>query len=301
MGNIPPVTQDIQTSYPSDCPTTEPFYPDLTDALQKVSTCLTKSSFTSCQDVLDSCGPVPSGMYTIQSQQLYCDMDGSHCDNQGGWTRVVLFDTSISGTSCPSGLTEHTEGDNIKMCSRTSSGCAVSTITSPITYSSVCGRVRGYQYGSADAFRPYRSGGAGGRNINGVYVDGISITYGPSSDYKHIWTYANGFSEDYESVFACPCNVGSNSFTPAYVKEDYYCESAIPNGTWTYGVYLHDVLWDGQQCTGYEGPCCDNRKLPWFFKPLDEPTDEDITFRVCTDQGANDESITITLYELYVR
>ena len=300
-GNIVPITQDIQTIYPFECPSTGTYEPDFADALQKVGTCLTKSSFTSCQDVLDSCGPVPSGMYNVDSQQVYCDMVGSNCDNRGGWTRIALFDTSIPGTSCPSDLTEHIEGDNIKMCSRTISGCSITTISSPVMYSSVCGRVLGYQYGSGDAFRPYRSSGPTGRSIDLVYLDGVSLTYGPSSNYKHIWSYVNGYTEVADNVYNCPCNVGSRSFTPTYVGDNYYCESAIPNSTWTYGVYLHDVLWDGKQCNGYEGPCCSNRKLPWFFTPIDGPTDEDVTVRVCTDQGANDESITITLYEIYVR
>ena len=35
---------------------------------------------------------------------VYCDMDGSHCDDKGGWMRVGYLNMNESSASCPSGL-----------------------------------------------------------------------------------------------------------------------------------------------------------------------------------------------------
>ena len=56
-----------------------------------------------------------------------------------------------------------------------------------LNYSQVCGQLQGYQLGTPDAYYPYY------RNpsfvtIDGIYVDGVSITYS-SAPRKHIWTY----------------------------------------------------------------------------------------------------------------
>ena len=37
-------------------------------------------------------------------------MKGSHCDGNGGWTRVAFVNMSEPGSSCPSGLVQY---DNI--------------------------------------------------------------------------------------------------------------------------------------------------------------------------------------------
>ena len=60
--------------------------------------------------------------------------------------------------------------------------------------------MKGYQNRSIDAFYPYGYAALGYRfyippiavskSLDGVYVDGVSITYGQS--HKHIWTYAVG-------------------------------------------------------------------------------------------------------------
>ena len=50
------------------------------------------------------------------------------------------------------------------------------------SYSQVCGRVEGYQYGTPDAIQK----GDNHDNIDSYYVDGISLTRG--SPRQHIWT-----------------------------------------------------------------------------------------------------------------
>ena len=51
------------------------------------------SCLTSCTHLHEVYSTVPSGYYNItlsnSSQvEVYCDMEGSHCDGEGGWTRV---------------------------------------------------------------------------------------------------------------------------------------------------------------------------------------------------------------------
>ena len=74
--------------------------------------------------------------------------DGGH---KGGWTRIVKFDTS-KGDSCPSGWTKiTTPGDPAKDVCRSgdSGGCYSTTFTTfNVTFSKICGLVKGYQKGS---------------------------------------------------------------------------------------------------------------------------------------------------------
>ena len=71
-----------------------------------------------------------------------------------------------------------------------------------LSYSRVCGQLRGYQFASTDAFRYYIDNS--NININQGYVDGVSITYDTASP-KHIWTYAVGYTLALDTS-SCPCN-----------------------------------------------------------------------------------------------
>ena len=107
-------------------------------------------------------------------------MNGTHCDGKGGWTRVAYLNMNDSGATCPPGLSLQ-QYNNIDhgLCGRpfssTSASCS-STIFSTLglNYYKVCGKIRGYQYGAPDAFRPLHLG----EGIDSYYVDGNSITYG---------------------------------------------------------------------------------------------------------------------------
>ena len=69
-------------------------------------------------------------------------------------------------------------------------GCASAVFsTHGISYSQVCGRVRGYQKGTPEAFGPFN-------NLQtymsaGVGLDGILISHGDSIE-KYIWAYVTG-------------------------------------------------------------------------------------------------------------
>ena len=159
-----------------------------------------------------------------------------------------------------------------------------------IQYQQVCGRVRGYQYRSPDAFSvscPHPC------TIDNVYVDGISITHG--SPREHIWTYAAGITETFG---VCPCTGGGS---PAFVGSDYYCESGLSAVPFEHVLYSDDPLWDGEDCDGLEGTCCDLPNLPWFCKELPQPTTDNLEFRICGDQPLPDEDTPIDLVQLYIQ
>ena len=121
------------------------------------------------------------------------------CGILGNWSRIAYFDTT-QGDSCPTGLRTVTNTTtNQTACGRTisSPGCTSLKFSSGVRYSKVCGRVRGYQFGSPDAFQPSPS------SIDSYYVDGISITSG--NPRYHLWTYAAGASETVGTIWRCPC------------------------------------------------------------------------------------------------
>ena len=231
-------------------------------------------------------------------------MNGTHCDGKGGWTRVAYLNMTESNATCPLGLTQHNYYNiNHGVCGRpnssTSAGCS-STIFSTlgINYYKVCGQLRGYQYGSPNAFQPLNVG------VDNHYVDGVSITYGQNPR-THIWTYACGLREDKLDNSNCPCNTGytnSNKVFSSFVGNHYYCESGLdPGKIWTSVLYANDPLWDGENCDSSEAPCCSNSKLPWFYRLLDDITQDDIELRVCSDDGPLEEGTPLDIIELYVR
>ena len=257
----------------------------------------------SCQTILN-CFPLsPSGNYQITVPngslvQVYCDMEGTNCGGEGGWTRVASVNMSQSGATCPQGLTQRLIFGN-NYCGRNIIGCQSTYFsTHGLSYSRVCGRLRGYQYGGTDAFKAGIDNQYTSADSN--YVDGASITYG-SNPRKHVWTYASGIVEYLiNHKYSCPCNNGSTYQAPSFVGSDYYCESGSMQSEMH--VFHSDLLWDGQQCTGLEGPCCNHPNMPWFNMTLSETTTENIELRLCGDNSLTaDGNVLIELIELYIR
>ena len=91
--------------------------------------------------------------------------------------RVAYVNMSKSGATCPQGLTQKTLS-GLTLCGRNGPAGCQSTVFSTLglNYSQVCGQLRGYQYGTPNAFYPYLANTS--LTIDGVYVDGVSITYG---------------------------------------------------------------------------------------------------------------------------
>ena len=237
--------------------------------------------FSSCADALQKLPFSTSGYQLIWHNAgslalVYCDMTLS-CDGvTGGWRRIAYINTAISGTHCPSELTNRNDPSS---CIKSGSAPGCSSVKYPssgISYSRICGRINGRQAGIPDAFR--RDDGTSNQTLEQNYVDGVSLTYG-SNPRTHIWTFATG--------------TGSCGFCdierPGYIENDYFCEITrrCTNGV----VCSPTVLWDGSQCSGDK----------MFYKELQQRTTEDIEMRVCRDQPNYDEDILITFIELYVQ
>ena len=164
----------------------------------------------------------------------------------------------------------------------------------------MCGRIRGYQYGSSSAF------GHSSQDIDSYYVDGVSLTHGGAGSRQHIWTFAAGITETSSSWpnEHCPCDTPSYNHTiPSFVADDYFCESGL-HSNWidNYFTVLHsnDVLWDGQDCTS-TSTCCQLNNPPWFTKNLPTATTDDIELRICTSNPSSREDVPLELMELYVQ
>ena len=250
----------------------------------------------SCQEILYCFPSSSSGYYQIHATNgslvdVYCNMEGTNCGNITGWTRVAYLNMTQPHATCPPPLVRNTTA-GLTLCHRSKSGCdRVLYSTLDLSYSQVCGRVRGYQLGTTDGFGPFLY-----MRIN--YVDGVTITYNSSTN-NHIWTYASGIFENGTRSHACPCNNGSAAQSPPFVGDNYYCES----GTATVNDSLHssDPLWDGQQCDGLEAPCCTHSSMPWFIKTLNVTTTEDIELSVCGNSPPTAEDTPLELVELFVR
>ena len=95
----------------------------------------------------------------------------------------------------------------------------------------------------------------------------------------------------------CPCtntNTASQaSQPPAFVGNDYFCDTGS-NGRAVNGVfYGDDPLWDGAGC-GPLNTCCSFNNPPWFYKQLPQPTTSDVEMNVCTTY--TDEIETVDIY-----
>ena len=233
----------------------------------------------------------PSGYYWVGTSngsavRVYCDMTRS-CGVTGGWRRVAELDMTNSSHQCPSSLQQRTYS-NKRTCGIPQGCFSVTFSTATLEYSEVCGKITAYQYGIPDAFR---SGN----------VDGVSLTHG--NPRQHIWTFVAAYDEvSTHPAFNCPCtntNTASQaSPPPAFVGDDYFCDTGS-NGTAAQGVfYGDDPLWDGAGC-GPLNTCCSFNNPPWFYKQLPQPTTSDIDMTVC--KTANDEDIAIETVEIYVQ
>ena len=141
----------------------------------------------------------------------------------------------------------------------------------------VCGRIHGSTPNSLVAFDV-----AGEPSLSDVYVDGLSLTHGPSDSESHIWTFAigTGFGS-----FQCQCAGGPAS--PSFVGEDYFCETSVTN----------NILWEGEDCV--TELCCTCLSQPYFHAYLDSPTSDDIDARLISVSPL--ALIIVTDIELYVR
>ena len=177
----------------------------------------------SCEEIKSTWPESTSDYYTIadtagHARHVYCNMEKLCGDSMGGWMRVAYLNMTDSTEDCPQGFKLYEE-NGIRACGRQSSGCqSVRFPSYSISYSQVCGKVTGYQKGSPDALHPRNF------NINGAYVDGVSLTRG--SPRQHIWTFLAALQENFfasNGVQECPCASNSPVRPPSFVGNDYFC------------------------------------------------------------------------------
>ena len=165
-------------------------------------------------------------------------------------------------------------------------------------YNYVCGRAVGYSFYFPLGFY---HGADLSYTIDQQYLSGLSITHGAPYSRNHIWSYAAGWREDTSSEYNCPCAAASTEpLTPDYVGDHFYCDTATyyqPNAEWN----TENILWDGKDC--YSGSkCCDNDRLPWFWRTLPQETSDDVEVRWCTahSSGIGHDKVSTELLEVFV-
>ena len=216
----------------------------------------------------------------------------------GGWRRIVNINIS-AGDDCPGEWRKATQS-GVSFC-RVASDAIYHTCSSANfstngkSYQRVCGRARGYQKGDTLVF--YGAQPSPHWTIDRDYVSGLSITYS-SNPRQHIWTFASGRGEKYNNPWNCPCSINGGYGPSSFVGSNYYCESATLYRP-TYSVYyFNDTLWDGAGCVDN---CCDNTTQPWFYRQLNETTQDDIEARLCVANSFARESALIDQLELYIQ
>ena len=223
--------------------------------------------------------------------------------------QVAKLDMTNSSHQCPPGTRLRTDllaSYNKRLCGINFDGPGCSSTffnVYGIEYTQVCGKIIAYQDASTDAF--YVS--IRTTDIDGNYVDGISLTHG-SNPREHIWTFAAALDEVGSIVRRnCPCTntnqAASATQPPSFVGNDYFCDTGSTN-QWDYVFYPDDPLWDGAGC-GPANTCCSLNNPPWFLKQLPSNTYDDVEMRMCRDQppynNRIEEDTPIEVLELYIR
>uniref|UniRef100_A0A1X7T4T0 Fibrinogen C-terminal domain-containing protein n=1 Tax=Amphimedon queenslandica TaxID=400682 RepID=A0A1X7T4T0_AMPQE len=160
---------------------------------------------TSCKQLKIQQPNSPSGYYILAgtngTHTAYCNM-GSLCGSGGGWTRLAYLDMTDATVNCPSGFRLYQSG-GVRACGKPVRGASCVSVQFPsngTSYTQICGRVTGYQWGSPDGID-------GVNNINSYYVDGVSITRG--SPRQHVWTLIAEYTQSRFSSSSRPYNINS--------------------------------------------------------------------------------------------
>ncbi len=247
----------------------------------------------SCTALLQLHPSSPSGYYWIRSSngspiRVYCDMTLSCGGVTGGWMRVANLDMRDSTAQCPATLRERIDSSKRTCEAPSLTRCYEVIYSAEYTFFEVCGKITAYQVGVTDAF-DYDFG-----------FDGISLIYG--NPRQHIWTFVSAQSEVAHPSRICPCtNINEASSArspPAFVGNDYFCDTGSNDSAIYNLFYGDDPLWDGAGC-GPLSTCCTFNNPPWFYKELPQLTTDDIVMQVCRD--ASDENIAIETVDIYVR
>ena len=211
----------------------------------------------------------------------------------GLWRRVFYLNASEPSISCPGQWNVVTSSVTSRGCSGANSSC-ISAFSDYANskYSKVCGRIIGEGSGSPDAFHRFISNQT---TIEGIYLDGVSVTHGDSGSRTHIWSFGAGHPAVGGRIARCPCdnsNRGNAPLPPAEVGDNYFCYRA--NGL------DPDPLWTGENCTS-DNPCCSFNNPPYFSVQLPAATTDRIEIRICSDQLPSNEPVLVLFAEIYVQ
>ena len=235
---------------------------------------------------------------------IIADQPPCPCNIPGLWTRIAHLNMSDPNQVCPPSWRVNVTG-SVRTCTRSTSGTDSAIFpANGRTYSRVCGRINAFQKGVPDAFVASTVRGA---NLEGPYVDGISLTHGEAGSRQHIWTFAAVRTER-ENVanFSCPCiNTDSDVIhaVPGFVGTNYFCAAGHNEAlgpTSINEVYLSDPLWDGAGCDSAFNTCCQFNSPPYFCTALPQPTTDDIEVRISHDEPSLDEDTLVSLIDIYV-
>ena len=192
--------------------------------------------------------------------------------------------------SCPYGFEVRNDTSSPTLCRRmnTTAGCSSVIYPSNGTlYSQVCGTVRVHPAGTPDGFSSHNNQvPRNGQSVNQNYVDGVSLTYGVSSNRNHIWTYTAAVLVVDDGIGCGNCN---NNNKPNILGTNFTCTNAHCSNA---NSCFPNTLWgnDTQQCFGNET----------FYRQLSESTADNIEMRVCRDEFRSNEDILLSFVELFV-
>ena len=237
------------------------------------------------------------------TERIINNSGGLKCGGTWGWRRAVYLDMTDPNTNCPSGW--NMTGYSKRTCGRATDGYnTCDSVFFPVSggpYSQVCGRIRAYQWGLPDGFYGYTN--VRQTTIDSAYVSGVAVMYG--SPRQHIWTFANGEWENFNSPYTrsiCPCDTSIIISIPPFIGEDYFCESGYVFDSRIPWFRLHssDILWDGRDCHS-NSTCCSLHNPPYFTRTLNQTASDDLELRMCLREIASNENIAVELVELYVK
>ena len=259
----------------------------------------TTTAAESCDAIFQTDPSCSTGYYLVYAGKepvlTYCQAPQTLCGVLGRWRRVTHINMSEEGASCPPGLLETSNTTLKKRACGRSVDNTCSSVLFPVgeaNYTQVCGIVQGYQFGVNNAFGPSYHFNI---NLDGPYLDGISITAGQPR--QHLWSYAVRNSET--KGITCPCNNNSDLIThvPDFVGQHHYCDSAFFTTNIHNRTAWGDPLWDGAGCTAAGNQCCEH--YGWFHRVI-PPTTDDVEVRWCSNQLKSREDVYTDLVEIWV-
>ena len=214
-----------------------------------------------------------SGYYWVRSAngssiRVYCDMTESCGNVTGGLTRVAILNNQNRHMICDGDFMFH--NDNRCIRDTEDPGCSHMLFSlMNISYSHICGRVQGTWFGFPGGFTG--SMRSTSTTINDNYVDGISLTYGNTTNRTHIWTF---IADQEAGIQICPRE------KPSFVGNDYSC------------------LMKDKSCILASNMCSHT-----FFRQLQQPITENIELRLCRDHPRGSgayEGIYLGNFTIYV-